>query len=634
MAKQWFSPASDSFLTTIAMLGQPRTKRSSAYVDQTRLPYGDDVYVDQSRLPPYTDRGSAYVDESPLPFAGMQGPSLEQLQGPQRIESTSNASTRMPAQMPGQQMAAAAPPAQAQAAPPPTDIQSVSALEPPASAKPPPGQASQQLGLQTPEPYEPSTGLMLLELLGGMGQSMLQQRAMGQAQKQTQRSQGMANLINTLSPGAGARGTQAQPEMGTGGMLLSALGEIPSVIRQKRQLESAGQQQQFKNELDRASVLMRGRGSSTDRRLSLFNRGVTAKEEGMSLEDLRAAYPDLSDSDWGNLGAGHARGTYIETLEEYRDVMAEIRGEGHKERKAENTAEWAKDLGNSMGAGDPWADPSDADIMGIVRDRFGHRTDDAGTLQDAANQYRVGLDTRKRNARKEIAAKVDEITKASQAAEVDPQQAFLRYETFMAGRDFYINEDQAKKFTDAILSGERSSDVSETNRGKFAQWLSVRSSIARVLPRLSEPGMEKHLGRLNDFANQVRRSGYPESLDPELVTAFTSLGFASENLLRGFTGAAAPDSEYRRYADQFIGTLAMGENLGVQLRALDTEMVDAMNNIIRSGKPILEEQVPLGQQQQAPTSAEWDALIEAAEGGDATAKQRLQQMIDTYGVPR
>ena len=276
MAKQWFSPASDSLLTTIAMLGQPRTKRSSAYVDQTRLPYGDDVYVDQSQLPPYTDRGSAYVDESPLPFAGMQGPSLEQLQGPQRIESTSNASTRMPAledteskfgplairdprnmdKGEGGLSFSVKPSMQ----PPPTDIQSVSALEPPASAKPPPGQASKQLGLQTPEPYEPSTGLMLLELLGGMGQSMLQQRAMGQAQKQTQRSQGMANLINTLSPGAGARGTQAQPEMGTGGMLLSALGEIPSVIRQKRQLESKGEQQQYQNQLagmETGSRLMR-----------------------------------------------------------------------------------------------------------------------------------------------------------------------------------------------------------------------------------------------------------------------------------------------------------------------------------------------------------------------------------------
>ncbi len=56
--------------------------------------------------------------------------------------------------------------------------------------------------------------------MGGMGLHMLQQRALGQDEERTQRSQGMAHLITTLGPGAGERGTQAQPEMGSGGMLL------------------------------------------------------------------------------------------------------------------------------------------------------------------------------------------------------------------------------------------------------------------------------------------------------------------------------------------------------------------------------------------------------------------------------
>ena len=69
--------------------------------------------------------------------------------------------------------------------------------------------------------------LGILEVLGGLGGKIAQGRAMRRADKKTEQSQRVANLINALSRGrAGAQATTAQPRMGTGGQVLSALGGV------------------------------------------------------------------------------------------------------------------------------------------------------------------------------------------------------------------------------------------------------------------------------------------------------------------------------------------------------------------------------------------------------------------------
>ena len=90
--------------------------------------------------------------------------------------------------------------------------------------------ASQQGPPQPPGDLGPGKAeaiLGILEVLGGLGGKIAGGRAMRRADKKTEQSQRVANLINALSKGrAGAQATTAQPRMGTGGQVLSALGGV------------------------------------------------------------------------------------------------------------------------------------------------------------------------------------------------------------------------------------------------------------------------------------------------------------------------------------------------------------------------------------------------------------------------
>jgi hypothetical protein len=67
----------------------------------------------------------------------------------------------------------------------------------------------------------------------------------------------------------------------------------------------------------------------------------------------------------------------------------------------------------------------------------------------------------------------------------------------------------------------------------------------------------------------------------------TQLGFAREILLRAFTGAAAPESEYQRFKDAFIGSITDGPRaLKTQLETLDEALYNEQTSILQAAAPV------------------------------------------------
>ena len=81
----------------------------------------------------------------------------------------------------------------------------------------------------------PETGLKLLEVLGGIGGDVFAARSADKAQSRAASSQAMANLINALRPGAGARGTPAMPKTGLLETLSRGIGKTATGLLEARE---------------------------------------------------------------------------------------------------------------------------------------------------------------------------------------------------------------------------------------------------------------------------------------------------------------------------------------------------------------------------------------------------------------
>jgi hypothetical protein len=155
--------------------------------------------------------------------------------------------------------------------------------------------ASQQGPPQSPGDLGPGKAeaiLGILEVLGGLGGKIAGGRAMRRADKKTEQSQRVANLINALSKGrAGAQATTAQPRMGTGGQVLSALGGVGRMggrlvdAQKKAKAEDWGRQ-------------MKEWGASTE--LGLAEEGLAIKRENAAaMEAAKSAkLGSLHNSDY------------------------------------------------------------------------------------------------------------------------------------------------------------------------------------------------------------------------------------------------------------------------------------------------------------------------------------------------
>ncbi len=102
-------------------------------------------------------------------------------------------------------------------------------------------EAPEQVGRQTP--------LRILELLGNVGGSIMDSRAIGKANKATAQAQARANLINTLRGRQTASVSPRRPKSGILATLARGLGGGARAIREGREAEAAGEQSRFTNEM-------------------------------------------------------------------------------------------------------------------------------------------------------------------------------------------------------------------------------------------------------------------------------------------------------------------------------------------------------------------------------------------------
>jgi len=144
---------------------------------------------------------------------------------------------------------------------------------------------------------ENDKGFRLLQVLGKLGEGIAANRAVGSANKQNRRSQAGANLINALSPGAGARGSRNDPKLGVLGQLaggVSAAGsaglEAKAAGRAEEDRQKAFTQQETEN-------------TNRQRELDILDRratsGETTAQAGLLTAQTRGANSGIALSQGG-----------------------------------------------------------------------------------------------------------------------------------------------------------------------------------------------------------------------------------------------------------------------------------------------------------------------------------------------
>jgi ATPase subunit of ABC transporter with duplicated ATPase domains len=158
----------------------------------------------------------------------------------------------------------------------------------------------------------------------------------------------------------------------------------------------------------------------------------------------------------------------------------------------------------------------------------------------------------------------------------------------MGTLDLYVPEKLAGKIADAVMLSASASKPGAGARERFAKVASVRSIIRRVVNRIRDPKFAENLEFMVSRKNALLKGLSPRLVEPEIIEIMTELGIAKEVLLRSFTGAAAPETEYTRFGTVFVGAMTDGpEALSTQLRTLDTALREQQELIIEAGRDAL-----------------------------------------------
>ena len=136
-----------------------------------------------------------------------------------------------------------------------------------------------------------NTALRILEVLGGIGGSLAESKAMGKATKATQAAQARANLINTLR-GRAVSGVQpTEPKRGILGTLSRGLGAGAKAFREGREFESQEDKTRFEAEMALGELDIKREKSEKIPPVKPTERKAFYTTEGRS---LWAENPDLS----------------------------------------------------------------------------------------------------------------------------------------------------------------------------------------------------------------------------------------------------------------------------------------------------------------------------------------------------
>jgi len=415
-------------------------------------------------------------------------------------------------------------PVPAETAPVPAETAPVAAkvvpVAPPPEGRPSELATSGRIELP-PEPEvggRPETIARILEVLGGIGAGIGESRSIGKANKLTAQRQALSNLVNTLRGSATTGVARETPRAG----LLQTLG---------------------------AGLGAGGRTFRAGRKAGRDERNVAARQE----------FEDRIERQKGEAGA-----------------LKALTGARGKPGLTAAEVRLYETFGENIVTGDPFSsfDPSLARQQILANNPGILETD----MVAALSAVRAAATDRQREERKIVQDALADVFK--EKGEVAPSQLVSQWETIVFTNGIYVPVEETERVIKAIEATAAITPLSAGNRTKLSNLFALRSGISRILGRLQDPAFEKHLSLLGSRKNALLGGISPRLYPPEVRQAMTELGFTSELLLRTFTGAAAPQTEFERFGQLFVGTLTDGRQALVsQLTGLDNGLQDQVNEI-------------------------------------------------------
>ena len=373
----------------------------------------------------------------------------------------------------------------------------------------------------------------ILEVLGGVGAGIGERRSIGKANKLTAQRQALSNLVNTLR---GSSTTGVSPEQAKPGLLSILGGGLRSGAKAFREGEEVGRQE----------------------------RNVAGRQGFMDEVEL-AKLANLTTS----AQAAMARESRLGTPKPLKPGVTR------------DQARVFEPIGITFAMGDPYG--SFDEEVAIAEIKEANPGIDDADLKGALIVAR-GADVETRNGQRTVVSQALKGAFGS-AGELSSSQLLNQFNAIVFSQGIYLPIEQSRELVKAIEATSDIVEFSVANRTKMANLFALRSGISRIRQRLRDPSFAKHLTFLGARENQLKGSISARLLPPEVRQAMTALGFTKELLLRTFTGAAAPETEFTRFGRDFVGSLTDGPiSLEAQLGTLDQGLRDQLDGITKGAK--------------------------------------------------
>ena len=385
--------------------------------------------------------------------------------------------------------------------------------------------------------------------------------------------------------------------MGLLGHLATGLKGLGTGLQGANEAEAKDEQQQFTNQINQ----QKANATSLRDALSQISRLRTAERLENSATETRA----------------HQKTTEERLAEQLR--LAEKREERYEEGD-ERTQTGAvpgitaaedrvlSSIGPRMFAnsGEPFGKLSREDAESAVREAFPNMAD--SEIFGAAAVVIDNFNKSRQHARKLLSDVVEGMTGKDFRS---PEATMSVLDARLATLPYYIPEEISEKIIAGVAAAANAPKIGAAARSRFARLTSVRSGLRQVTERIrSNPELFSFAqSRVNAIKGAFSRRLLPE----DVVQTMTQLGFSREILLRAFTGAAAPETEYQRFMTDFIGGMTDGAGtLGTQLTTLDQSLHNEQQAILKASMPVPEVTAALNdaeKDQDAETNAIADKIL-------------------------
>jgi hypothetical protein len=303
-------------------------------------------------------------------------------------------------------------------------------------------------------------------------------------------------------------------------------------------------------------------------------------------------------------------------MEKYRDLLRREKEDKQTGRALGITTQERNELTPHGGViwertRDPFGELSESEARKAVLEFYGEEYAETA-LPGAVAVLIAGFNKRRDAANKRLNDMVEDVSKTDYRT---PEATMSMLDARISGLNMFIPARKAEKITRAMELVSGAPKFTTAARSRFARIASVRTGLANVLTTIrTAPDMFSWTeARLNALKGSFTKRIVPD----DVIQTMTQLGFAREILLRAFTGAAAPDTEYQRFRDAFVGSITDGPRaLKTQLETLDEALYNEQTSILQAAAPVLEPDPPAKDEVE-----EEDSAYEAA-------KQRIIDIFD------